>query len=169
MILARVDLVVLSGVDLVVQTSSPGGGRDCLVLIILRVVILVLIVVRAHVLPRLYSRQLSEDLDLGWLAADELGHPVVGGGGVLLLGAGEHGQVRLRLRRDEVISKLAKSVALNIALLTVNLIILIVLLLLLATEDAGSRQFRVLGHWRGCHGGEGLGSRRLRCCCCCCC
>ena len=69
----------------------------------------------------LYSRQLSEDLALGWLAADELGHPVVGGGGVLLLGAGEHGQVRLRLRGDEVISKLAKSVALNIALLSVNL------------------------------------------------
>ena len=69
----------------------------------------------------LYSRQLSEDLALGCLAADELGHPVVGGGGVLLLGAGEHGQVRLRLRGDEVISKLAKSVALNIALLSVNL------------------------------------------------
>ena len=70
----------------------------------------------------LYSRQLSEDLALGWLAADELGHPVVGGGGVLcLLGAREHGQVRLRLRGDEVIGKLAKSVALNIALLSVNL------------------------------------------------
>ena len=70
----------------------------------------------------MYSWQLGEDLALGWLAADELGHPVVGGGGVLcLLGAGEHGQVRLRLRGDEVISKLAKSVALNIALLSVNL------------------------------------------------
>ena len=71
----------------------------------------------------LYSRQLSEDLALGWLAADELGHPVVRGGGVLcvLLGAREHRQVRLRLRGDEVISKLAKSVALNIALLSVNL------------------------------------------------
>ena len=68
----------------------------------------------------LYSWQLSEDLDLGWLAADELGHPVVGGGGVLLLGAGEHGQVRLRLRGDEVISKLAKSVALNITQLNLH-------------------------------------------------